>query len=298
MASGIERKGMGKKTRIVLLVLAGLGIIEIAGAVITDQTNDQPGVIYRVIEDIKWPITLTENLLILKVPDTFNNNAEKTKFGENNVTKITVEEAEAKDLLEPKIRIDSSGKAVITTLLPGLFTASVPDTELNVENHAEKEQTPYTHAYFIMPEGYRLTLPKGTHYVLFEADKVPNQQPDLVYTIGAFYFDPTNNVSLMLSFETGGFKPEPGQKITAREDYNREFSPSRGGNFEKLPKSDGKTVIAAPVTPNQRLHIYIDAIKGQIRPYKSLQDAQANSMESLWENFVDQNQKLILISSK
>jgi hypothetical protein len=283
---------LGKKIRIALAGLVALGVIEIAGAVIIDQTNKQTkSGIYRIIEDIRWPLTLTENLLNLKVSDTFDNNAGKTSFGENNIVIIGTEEAEAKDLLEPKIRIDSSGNAVITTLLPGIFPESIPDTKLNVENHAEKEQTPYTHAYFIMPEGYKLTLPKGTHYALFEADKVPNQQPDLVYSIVGFYYDPVSNVSLILSFETGGFKPEPNQNIMTNENY-REFSPSRGGNFEKLPER------ATPVDANQNLHIYIDAIKGQITPSGSLQEAQAKSLKSLWENFVDQNQKLILISSK
>lgn len=247
-------------------------------------------------DDILHPFDWIKN--ISSVPDTFVNKAGSTKFGESNVTKITTKEAESKDLLEPKITINNDGTVTVTTLLPGIFPAGIPDTELNIENHAEKEQIPYTHAKFIMTEGYELTLPKGIRYALLEADKVPNQQQDLVYTIVGFYYDPVSNVSLILSFETGGFKPGINEKVTSAESFGREFSPATGGNAEKLPESDGTTAIATPVYANQNLHIHINAFKGQITPSGSLQEAQAKSLKSLWENFIDKNQRLILISSK
>ncbi|MDP2672107.1 MAG: hypothetical protein Q8O68_01190 [Candidatus Daviesbacteria bacterium] len=75
-SSGIEKRGIGKKTRIFLAGLATLGAIETAGAITTELTNNQPISITRTIpDDLKWPGTLIENLMNQKVPETFANKA-------------------------------------------------------------------------------------------------------------------------------------------------------------------------------------------------------------------------------
>ncbi|MDP2672109.1 MAG: hypothetical protein Q8O68_01200 [Candidatus Daviesbacteria bacterium] len=55
-SSRVEKRGIGKKTRIFLAGLATLGAIETAGAITTELTNNQPASIVRTIpEDLKWP---------------------------------------------------------------------------------------------------------------------------------------------------------------------------------------------------------------------------------------------------
>lgn len=296
--SRVEKRGIGKKARIALAGLAALGTIEAGGAFVTEMTNDQPASIVRTLpNDLRWPITLVENLLNRKIANTFDSNAEKTKFGENNVVKITTEEAESKKLLEPTIRIDDTNTVVVTTLLPGLFPPTIPDTQISSEKHNKNDEfTALTEKQFIMPEDFHLTIPKGMHYALFEAGT--RQNPDLVYTIVTFYYDPVSNVTLSIAYETAGFVPENGQKIFDRKTYNHLYNPSLGGKFEDLPVSDGITSVAKPASNGQVLDLFLFVHSGKIEHYSSLAEALSRSMNTTWENYVDQNKKLIVISSQ
>jgi hypothetical protein len=170
----------------IIIALAILVFIEITGAVITHQTNDRYFSVNTIIADIKWPVTLVENLLVRRVPDMFNNGVNKTKFGDNNVKKITLQEADTRNLLDPVISVDGTGTTIFTTLLPGIFPPTIPDTQINTTmrspgvngvGYAEKE--------FNMPEGFQLTIPKGAHYAMFKSQG-ENQDPNLVYSIGFF----------------------------------------------------------------------------------------------------------------
>lgn len=228
------------------------------------------------------------------VPPTFDTKAGKTKFGENNITRITVEEAESKKLLEPTIKVDNTNTVTVTTLLPGLFPSTIPNTQIDSETHAEEGRAPSVVKHFIMPEGYRLTVPKETHYALFKANPGTYQNPDLVYTIVTFFHDPVDNVTLSLAYETTGFIPEDGQKTFDRDTYNKLYNPSLGGKLEDLPLSDGVTPIAKPSSANQKLDMFLGVLSGTYDNQMSIN----RYMKVAWENLVDPNQKLIVTSSR
>lgn len=296
-SSGVERKGIGKRGRLFLAGLALLGI-EAGGGVITELNNDQPMNAQTIVEDAVWPWTLAENLLNLKAPETFNNNAKKTTFGENNVTKTTTDQAIANNLLEPKIKVDEAGTVTVTTLLPGLFPSTIPDTQISSESHTDRESSLYVRKDFIMPEGYQLTFPKGTYYALLQANPETNQNPDLVYTIVTFFYDSENDVSIRLTYESTGFIPKNGQKTIDWDTYVELYKPDSGGKFEDLPLSDGITPIAIPSTSNQVLNMFLYVKSGSIEPISTIEQARAKSRIAVWENSVDPNQKLIVTSSQ
>lgn len=289
--------GLGKKARIALAGLAAVGVIETGGAVVTELTNNQPMSITRTVpDDIKWPATLIENLVNKKDPDTFNDNSSKPKFGEANIIKLSPQAIIEKGLAEPKITKDSEG-ITLTTLLPGIFSENVPNTEIkNILNPGKPgERIPSMEKDFVMPEGYALSIPKGMHYALIKPTPEENQpNPDLVYTVVSFYNDPANNVTLILSYETTGFVPSQSQKIFERKEYNDKYNPARGGKFEDLPTSDGVTPIASPSKSGQTLLMSLAVISGKFETQLSLD----SYLQINWKNMVDQNQKLILTSSK
>ncbi|MDP2585674.1 MAG: hypothetical protein Q8P29_02220 [Candidatus Levybacteria bacterium] len=297
----VKKKGKHLGMRIALVGLATLGAIEAAGAITTELTNNQPISIVRTIpDDLKWPVTLIENLMNQKVPEKYDPKDLNAKFGENNISEISVAEAENNNFLTPKLTLNNDRSVTVATLMPGIFPSEVPDTQIKTEIHPlDAKSTAFVEKHFIMPEGFQLTIPKGVHYAMFKADPVPYQKPDLVYSIVTFFYDPINDLSYHLSYETtGGFVPGPEQKLFDREEYNRLYNPAMGGDSENLPISDGRTPIAKPSSQNQKLDMGLFVKTGKIEPNASLEEAVSKSVNATWQNVVDQNQKLILISSK
>jgi hypothetical protein len=298
----LKKPGNNLRKKFVAGSIVGAFILtELGGATIVEFTNDQPASITRTVpEDLKWPITLVENLFNQKTPDTFNNNAGETKFGENNVSRISPEEASEKGLTEPKITIEKNGTVNVTTLLPGNFPAEIKDTKIRTNTDAGEAgvKAPSVEKHFPMPAGFRLPILKGMHYALLQPApdelKGSDKNPDYIYTIVSFYQDPINNVTMAMTFESMGFIPANGQAVLDRKTYNEKYNPSRGGRLEDLPVSDGITPIAIPASDNQVLDIFLHVISGSYDNKMSIN----RYLKVKWENILDQNQKLIMVSSK
>lgn len=273
----------------ILRIGLGLGVAGGAGLAVYQNVP----AVHQSIDNAYLDIMRTIGIETV-VPSTFDTKAGKTKFGENNITRITAEEAESKKLLEPTIKVDSTNTVTVTTLLPGLFPSTIPNTQIDSESDARQGRAPSVEKHFIMPEGYQLTVPKETHYALLKANPGTYQNPDLVYTIVTFFHEPVNNVTLSLAYETTGFIPEKGQKTFDRDTYNKLYNPSLGGKLEDLPLSDGVTPIAKPSSANQKLDMFLGVLSGTYDNQMSIN----RYMKVAWENLVDPNQKLIVTSSR
>lgn len=277
----------------ILRIGLGLGVAGGAGLAVYQNVP----AVHQSIDNAYLDIMRTIGIETV-VPSTFDTKAGKTKFGENNITRITAEEAENKKLLEPTIKVDNTNTVTVTTLLPGLFPSTIPNTQINSESQAKMGEAPLVKKSFIMPEGYQLTIPKGTHYALLKPDQETNRNPDLIYTMITFFYDPVNDITLSLVHETTGLVPEDGQKTFDGNTYNKLYNPSMGGKLEDLPLSDGVTPIAKPSSANQKLDMFLYVSSGRKEPSSSLAEAIAKYKKVVWENFVDPNQKLIVTSSR
>jgi hypothetical protein len=158
---------------------------------------------------------------------------------------------------------------------------------VNGVGYAEKE--------FNMPEGFQLTIPKGAHYAMFKSQG-ENQDPNLVYSIVVFLFNPENNVSLILGYATyngfdNGFVPGDKETTIDSSTFQRLYSPDSGGKPEDLPISDGVTPIARPQSANQILSMSLFANSGS---FGSSYSKLSTSLKVRWNYFVDSNQKLIV----
>lgn len=60
---GLPKRFVGKKTRIAFASLAILGIVEAAGAIVNEQTNQQPVSAHTIIQDATWPWNLARSMI-------------------------------------------------------------------------------------------------------------------------------------------------------------------------------------------------------------------------------------------
>ncbi|MDP2672108.1 MAG: hypothetical protein Q8O68_01195 [Candidatus Daviesbacteria bacterium] len=185
--------------------------------------------------------------------------------------------------------------------MPGIFPNTIPDTETTYEARAKENEAPVAETDIPISKGYQLTIPKGVHYALMRPNKAETyRDPNLVYTILTYYYDPINDITIRLTYESTGFVPSDGQKTYSWDggEYNKLYNPAFGGNFENLPISDGESPLTKPASGNETLRMFAVAASGKIKPFTNLPEALAQYRKIQWEKIVDQNQKLILISSK
>lgn len=301
-ASGKEtQKGkkplLGTKARLALATL----IVYAGGAIINEQFNDMPFSPHSVIvSDAIWPWNLGKSAVEdlqrvfnkeAVVPSTFDNKAGKATFGENNITRITPQEAQAKSLLEPKVTVDNKGTVIVTTLLPGIFPLVITPTEINSELSG-KSSAPLAEKFFPTPKDFTLPIPKNAYYLMFRGspEMLPNQDPNLVYMIHIFYYDAKTNKSITLDYENNkGWVPADGQKtIELSTTY---IAPNANGTVKDLPQGDGVNSVIKPVaSDNQGIHVFAFAQDGP--------GWLGTPVPISLENSVDLNQKLVVISSQ
>lgn len=241
-----------------------------------------------------------------EVPSTFDNNPESAKFGENNIRKITPQEAEKENLLEPKVRIDETGTVIVTTLIPGILPSIIPDIDLKTKVVSPRGKgidymPPFVNKTFSMPEGFQLTIPKGAHYALILGDPKanPNQSSDSVHVVIAIYFDKELNLTFLWTFGTDRLIPGDNQKTIDWKTYNGQYNPSfggRDGKYTQLPLSDGITPVASPAYPNQPLSVHLSATSGSdLTPETLGPNREELFRKVLLENYVG-GKKLIVLS--
>ncbi len=199
-------------------------------------------------------------------PSTFDNSIEKITIGDNNITRITPEEAKAKGLLEPKY--DPSTKTVTT----------LPIVSPQPGNKATLDKTFFTvHGMLqtdprITPEqkGAEVILPEGTNFVLIKGNPdAGDEDPNLIYQIIGYWFDNVNNITItwhIYSFQNGTNVPlavDP--TLKEAELAIQDLTGGKFGlyeNWKNLPVADGKTVLARTTQDNQQLTVGERVTKG------------------------------------
>lgn len=119
---------LGKRARMALAGLAVLGAVETTGAVITEQTNNQPLSTNTIPADLAWPWNLGRSAAEdiqgffnkeAPVSSTFDNNADRQVI-KAGVNTVAVSETELKKAYEEQSAQNTDGPTVI---FPVKFTA-------------------------------------------------------------------------------------------------------------------------------------------------------------------------------
>lgn len=119
------------------------------------------GIAYKTIPQIHTAINSIVGHGETHVPLTFNNNAEKINYGDNNIQRIAPEEADRQDLLTPKFDQQTN---TITTMSP--FVIPEGTTATQDKSAYEVRGIPHNEPREIIPAGTQIVIPKGMHYRL------------------------------------------------------------------------------------------------------------------------------------
>lgn len=203
-----------------------------------------------------------------EVPLTFDNNEKgKSIFGESNVEKITIQDAQKEGLLKPKMEMVTKDQVKVVLPLPGIFNDSeqIQTVTLSKELNLRAGIDPNTIAMIArqmkdLPIGYPLTLPEGFHYAAI-ADE---NNPDLIKLIIAFRYFPDQDITMSIGYGAqGGFSPLSGTQPISQEEYNNKYNISFGHDYESLPDTSGIDKIGALSQESDILYITMDAFTGK-----------------------------------
>ncbi len=129
-----KKRGLGKKARIALAGLATLGVVETAGAVYTEQTNNLPVDALTLIQDVAWPKTLLENTLLKEKALSFFDPTANRSIIEVGINTVTVSDEDLKKAYREQVEKNKQGP---TILFPVKFTEN--GQRVNYE-HSKQEQ--------------------------------------------------------------------------------------------------------------------------------------------------------------
>lgn len=256
-ASTSEKRGKKPWSTKAKFALAGTVLATILGGT---------GIAYETIPQAHTAINSIFGHGEVHVPPTFDNNAKKINYGDNNIQRITVEEANNQDLLTPKF--DEATKT-ITTMSP--FVIPEGTTASQDKSAYEVRGIPHSEPREIIPAGTQIVIPKGMHYRLRGGDPNDNENPNLVYYIDAVKYDKTINKTIFLSLYTyDDSKKEmiplsTNLQITSNRDIQNAINNWEGGKMDywnELPTSNGDGSIAA-TSSNQLIHVFARAFEGE-----------------------------------
>ncbi|MDO8688164.1 MAG: hypothetical protein Q7K41_06215 [Dehalococcoidales bacterium] len=227
--------------------IAGLLVLDVVGATATELTDKEPffNLEYTAIVEpeplqqagynMLHPFGWIKNLQNAnEVPSTFDSKAAKQPIGENNIKRITKEEAEKQDLLTPKITVDPAAKTITISTLFTTSPANEPilSTTLDKTYHAPGEislrpddpRNSFGSEHFEVPANFPIILPKGMHYALVTG--VPgHNEPNPSQIIG-FFYDPQANATFLINYYNEKqlpFNPDP--KSVNWETYKKVGNP-------------------------------------------------------------------------
>jgi hypothetical protein len=268
-----NRRGLYARLARVLLAIAGVG-----GPAVNHHINYEPEItppaIGRDIASIpgfywdlgKGAVEDIQRLLGLKeatVPPTFDNNAERIRVGDNNITRITPEEANEQGLLTPTFDEETKTLTMISPfVIPQGSTASLDTSTYEVRGikHNEPRET--------IPAGTQIVLPEGMHYRLVGGNSEWsigwNGDPKLVYMITAFKYDPHTDTSILLSLNPPSPFPTELTVTPYEKLYPKGVIVQDSGTadyWNKLPISDGVKSIGT-TTSNQTIVIHSSIFRG------------------------------------
>lgn len=227
-----------------------------------------------------------------EIPPTFDNNIVKQKIGNNNIKRVTPEEANKQDLLTPKFR-EKTLTLISPFILPQDSSASLDKSPYEVRgiNHNEPR--------FIVPAGTEIVLPKGMHYILIAGNPEWDQDPNLVYGISAVTYNEQTNTSIHISlyFYDDRAKKDLPVSTSLRKTPRQEVIYPNFSSFpdwKNLPTSDGKTPLGVTNT-DQLIHVYTNVFNGT--NYSTDGSSSGSEITNIQTQWQQQDGKLLIIKS-